>query len=1092
MHGHTSTVATAVADEWRITEANGILKDFYSIACSALGEPSFNVNDWSAIKTIYRRVIERRLEIARSLQRRNDISEDTMYLEVWKDTITTLIELERSGCKAEHEALLFNNAFGPLSHDESPILKTVKSPFYPASSYRFLDMLAEARDELWKEIRPTYHPSATSLQRPWPRGLPIQCLTNKPFDVANPRARGFTPFISSRATEIVFLDTDAALSNIPSDEETQAAIGPFVDHYGVALQTHIMQQPEGPERGREISRAWDHAMTSLTQGRMNAQEATRFWRSHFQHALPGITLDLPCGDDESLRFVKLPTANDENETNEWNPAANQPPAVKPRSLSALAVDSLLAPESSQADPYQPFREPQPQTPPYEPPSILGTTDCDCKSKPAHVQEALIASALLYLDSKENKSSRILTKPFPSETEVRYPSLILDSEFLLRHGNLNRVRPIEILSQLIDRVPATLLLELTSDLLDSSPDPVGSSDASTGSTTAIQLLTLATRCDRPEVVASQVLHTVVDRPEASSWHRRFLSPTFLNRLRPGHASGLLRSLAEAIEVKLGQQRATEEGESQKPVVKVTTIKYLAQLLRKTSFVAPQESLNILVSMLHANTHLDVLYTIVESILAMLAGDVEHDTSALTPRILKELEPVVPIVGRLDEGQSNQRDWAALPVIEDEATSPPIFGLLLAHASDAKLPLSVRRTLVESILLPSFEASRKAHNRWIELFLARNKWNHAEPDLERYLARSENHGTTWIPPRPTVLAVMLRQIPEFLPSHYFQAWHQYTILNLAPDPSLLQFNRNITDPPDSESHEDAVSSGRDSKAERHWLNIYDQGSEVLTTSPLAYLLMNGLSTTVVTNGSTIPFIQQLVLQQARILIHDFDRLHDSWHHFLSPLKPRPWNARIWFDNCKPVVEDLISHVNWYRNNPTWRSSPDRKPSFLPSMFELQMMLLPPFPGYGSGGQAGDQQHADFAKAILDLLKQVLASNKTYHHELIQIQATAFKSLDASAVVNVACRLGDLSESFENSEPSTADYLRVEIAHRMLRGAEKAIHKTQALADQSDRLLAQWKGSKVEAFRMRGCIGLQQAVWGHFDATLMSMSAIRLREW
>ena len=229
-----------------VAEANAILKELFEIACSALYEPSFHVSDWTAIKEIFSRVIERRLEVVESLKAHFDIPDDWMYRNVWENTIVTLIDVERKACMPEQARLEFHSALGPLGHFRSP--SSVKGEQrYSESSYRFFDRLAEARDELWRKIRPSQHPSAASLRRPWPKGLPIQCLTGS-FPVAAAPAGGLTPFISSRATRVVLLDTNAALSEIPSDEDTRAAVGPFVESYNVALKIYVMQQPKGPSR----------------------------------------------------------------------------------------------------------------------------------------------------------------------------------------------------------------------------------------------------------------------------------------------------------------------------------------------------------------------------------------------------------------------------------------------------------------------------------------------------------------------------------------------------------------------------------------------------------------------------------------------------------------------------------------------------------------------------------------------------------------------------------------------------------------------------------------------------------------------------
>lgn len=213
--------ATSEVDSWRVAEANEILKELFNTACSALYEPSFHVSDWTATNEIFSRVIERRLEVTETHKARFDISDDSIYRNVWENTIITLIDVERSACMPEQARLDYHSALGPLSGFRPPLTFTAE-PRFSESSYRFFDKLAKARDELWRTVRPSQHPSAASLRRPWPKGLPIQCLTGS-LPIAAAPAGGWTPYLSSLATRLVLLDMDAALSEIPSDDEKESS-----------------------------------------------------------------------------------------------------------------------------------------------------------------------------------------------------------------------------------------------------------------------------------------------------------------------------------------------------------------------------------------------------------------------------------------------------------------------------------------------------------------------------------------------------------------------------------------------------------------------------------------------------------------------------------------------------------------------------------------------------------------------------------------------------------------------------------------------------------------------------------------------------
>ncbi|KAL9580168.1 MAG: hypothetical protein Q9212_004659 [Teloschistes hypoglaucus] len=1044
--------------------ASGSL-DFYGHVLRWSRRDANDPSDWSRIEAIYIYVVMSRLSATRILHQRSGLSDDTLYDHVWQDTLNTLLNFEERALKAKHETLAFDRPHGPLERYgllNDGFNRTIE---HPESSYRFLDELAKARDTLWKRIRPTSHPAAASLPQAWPRGLPIQCLAS-PDDIARQDAKGRTPFLSSRAHVVVFLDTEAALSELPSTDDDRAAIGSLVDDYGVALAINIMQQPKGPMRDSQVSRAWHHAITSLTGDRMDARETIAFWRPIFRHALPGVKLEALDVMKERRQAPVLPTDVDDGETNEWDPSLNQPPVVESRDLSIRAIDCLLDPSAVQLDPSMPIREPRARAQSSMRLPLWNTGDC--LNEPSRVQEGLIASTLLYIDSKENKSSRILREPFPSDGGTRYPSLILDSDFLLKR-ELHTGQAINVLKQLVNRVPSTLSFELTSSLLETSSQlPIKSRETAATTTNAYRLLALTKGCDRPEATASLVLGTVIDRPEASSWHRQFLPPTFLNRLRPSHAKELLKSFAEAIELRMGLQSHTETStkESQYPVIKITTVKYLAQLLHKSCFIDSEGAFNILASLLGKSTHIDVLVAIVESLLAMLAHHAAHDDRTLVQKVLIALQGLVRIVGRLNERREDKKKtWNGMPVVEDEDSCPPVFGLHLGFASNCEMDVDVRQEVVEQVLLPAFDATQKAHEKWMEIFLARTTGGAA---IEEYMIP--------IPPRPTVLATMLQRIPGFLPRSYFDLWQRYTVISLAPSPVLVTFNRRLKDGPGSEEEETDAVPRPDEKAIHHWLRIYDRGAEVFSQCRLADVLIGDLPASLAPSRNIQSVLQLHTLEVARVMIRHFDVLHESWERFLGPLHA-PWVAhqgRIWYEFCHPIIDGIIQYVEAYREDASWREDKHRRPKFLPNTLQLRLMLLRPIPDDLPAAQPKDQHCAELADKLVELLTDVVAKTKVYHDALKQVLDYMTWNLRFPWNVEAACRTANLpGPNSDNKCAATMDYLRVEIAHVVFRRMAEDIRESPDMMEKVEEVFEKWRDSELEDFRMRGIVGLGRVV-------------------
>lgn len=335
-------------------------------------------------------------------------------------------------------------------------------------------------------------------------------------------------------------------------------------------------------------------------------------------------------------------------------------------------------------------------------------------------------------------------------------MILDSDFFMRR-EFTSVQAVAGLQILIDRAPSSLLLALTAGIL-STPSSSTANGTDLVPTIACRLLALLTKSDRPQMAFDIILHSIIAKPEISSWHRQFLSSALLSRLPPLDARYILFFLAKGIETKLEEQTATQqrENKAQQPYIKVTTVKYLAQLLHQTYYLPRQDSLNILKRLFQASTHIDIQCEIVKSMLAMLAASAAGPVTGMTQHILSGLQAVIPAAGRLTEringgkpDMTSLEELARLPVIEDEEADQPIFRLLLGSASDSNLPENARQDLVHNIILPAFEFSRATHEEWVQVYLMRHKCSIELAELAS------------VPPRPIGLAAMLNKIPEYLP-------------------------------------------------------------------------------------------------------------------------------------------------------------------------------------------------------------------------------------------------------------------------------------------------------------------------------------------
>ena len=145
---------------------------------------------------------------------------------------------------------------------------------------------------------------------------------------------------------------------------------------------------------------------------------------------------------------------------------------------------------------------------------------------------------------------------------------------------------EVLKRSLDIDPPTLLRTLAVAALDRLyATSTESSKVASRESTAHGLLFLLSQSDRPELAVELILSTVLDRPDASSWHRQLLKRTFIRDLSAQQAQKLALSFASVVRARLDKTsslgklhpESDKPASSPKPVIKVTIVKFLAQFL-----------------------------------------------------------------------------------------------------------------------------------------------------------------------------------------------------------------------------------------------------------------------------------------------------------------------------------------------------------------------------------------------------------------------------------------------------------------------------------------------------------------------------------
>ncbi|MCJ1374151.1 hypothetical protein MMC20_005383 [Loxospora ochrophaea] len=1049
----------------RLSKANEIILHLFESAVISLREPSFHSADWTGPLSLFRQVVIARMKRAGELKYALGLSEDELYELLWMETLEILLRVERTGLEAGHEALNFGSPHGPLSFRPLSFRRYVTTddlddvdPALP-SSYRFIDNLAKARNELWKEIRPTVHPTTAALPRPWPRGLPIQCLAS-PFDLATDSASGHLPFISSQATTILDFQLNNVIGPLPDDQDTRIAIGEFVDSFDVALKIDAMQH--APGRGRDLrARALLSNAIAFSGGRMSDAEGIHFWRPIFHRTLPSVKL--------SVATEECPLLPDEAEPHqplEWDPTSPQFAQPEPWKLDPVALDCMLkAPSLVLWRGMKELTTPDPGIHAMSVPNIWSREMLEGGKLNYAVRNGLIVSALLFLNSKIPRCPRILAAPFPSNGDVRYPPLFLDQTFLAREPSEKDARG--TLLCFIRSVPPSLLLSLTIaalNLLSATPDT--SASIAPTERTAYNLLSLLAVCGRPQLASDLILRTIIDHPESSSWHRRLLTRKFLRTLPAQQAKDLVNSLAISIHGKLEEQSkihqsgpVPNDSDSLKasdsilrPIIKITTVKLLAQLLEDADAISARNSISLLSDIFHVSAQLDIRVAVVGSIFGRLGhGPVDDVLSGL---MLSALEGTIPALGSLNERQAiREEDWVQaeesdklLEVYDngDMEALPPLLDLVCDMVVENRIESNgTRRGILKRILLPAVEVSIANNSRWVRLF------------IKRHLPTFSSENLPIPPVKPRVLARLLTHPITEMPKSILELWQRYVLINLNPFSEIDILNKKV--------NED--SSLRDSDEGQHWLSLFGRGPGAFRSC--GFNLADKLVGYHYLSQSEIELqdLQSLILEQISTLIyHCSDVDFACWYSFIAALEPvlaLHEGEQEWLRGVRPVFERIVQLVDDLRTE-SWRNDPNRQPPILPLTFGIKLWLLS-YPQFHSTGRQRSDARTTFAKQLAASLREVSDLGLAHHGKLDDVKEAALRCAVQDRAY-VACQLGRIDEATTDRVTVQDTILRAELAETLFDSAG-TVREDEEVKKEIDRVLATWQASRLEEVRMSG---------------------------
>ncbi|KAI1374367.1 hypothetical protein F4677DRAFT_165451 [Hypoxylon crocopeplum] len=1070
-----------------IERANQILMEFLETLSTCRREPAFHLRSMEGILLLPSKVIGRRIVRLSALQKHTGLSYDEIFDSVWEPTITMLLDVERFGLEQEHSKFKANTLNGPLK-------KEAIAGVHTRHIAKFLDKLGESRDKLWKEYRLQTYPAVTILQASWPRGLPIQYIappefyptmrsSHAPFIrrrrkyVRNTRtcspAMSFKnmPYLELRARSIVFASGEDVLAALPDDKEVSEAIGPFVDEYSVALRIFALAVDKGPERDGRILQAWNHALTELTGNRMSAEEAVWYWKKVFDsdpdHKLPEAAMAA-----FKIADIALPAQDEFGNPVEWNPSlkylSTAPASTvkhEPRQLPKTILDCMLTRHSAFSGPricdiHAPF-DPQPtSTSASEVKTSVFYFYASLATIPPSTKDALVAVTMASLNAKYGSDSSFLMQPFPTLDDARFPALYLDEEFLEGIGVGFSHAPL-LFTRLSASVPTQLLRSLAESLLTRLETNGDNADALKATIELIKRLSLG---DHPSAACDLIREVVLNSQDYSSWFRHILNEKFLRRLSASEAKAFFYDFSMAINDKLRRQQReiasseTASKEPSPPLVKVTTVKLVAQLLREAKYVDQKFACEILVSLLKGATHPDIRIEVVEGLLSIKSETAKQEL--LQSSIVDIIEEhVVPIAASINERRPpTDADWlkaerreGPLPDVYESRGMhrlPPILNLLVDaiptaftendEAGSRRYEMWMRRVIV-----PILELSSVNHQRWTSLFL---KHNGFIPPVG---------GLPAVPVIPRLLPNLFENHAQFLPSSTFRAIKDLVLINITPPESIVTINNAI------ETNSELLQSN----AGKHWLFVWNATKDPLSlgvyqsTGLLLDKSMNASSEE--RGGATINALRRFMADVAETYITKSDI--SGYNEFIECFARRISSPQTWSFfhlNCMPLLESFIAQLNSLRTV-EWQHNPNRHPPTLPDTFHIKVQILKGKHSYRSSGALLTVGVRDFARDVTSLIQELTNDGTPYHDKWPVLKLAATRQFYSDCFIPLALEFGSLLRT-ETRNLSLVDHLRVELAGDFISQAKYP--EDVVLANKLDELLESWKNSYDENVRMR----------------------------
>lgn len=552
---------------------------------------------------------------------------------------------------------------------------------------------------------------------------------------------------------------------------------------------------------------------------------------------------------------------------------------------------------------------------------------------------------------------------------------------------------------------------------------------------VSIMMFLARGDNPGLACPFIRDAVANGSgEDSSWHRQMVTTHFLSSLPAATAREFLYSISGGIKDLMKTQNArprdpdTGEAAAKAPLVKVTTIKMMAQTLGSNIYLDPLSSANLLISLLEEARHIDARITLVNSLINILKDPTCAPT--LRQRVFEALETtVVPVAARVNERFPVKHDeWEAVPVVGDET---PLFSMLVERASSDNLSADDRERFTH-IFMDILAQSIANNERWMRAFLAKHDF-----------------AVDALPPSPVspeILPRILSKFGEFLPASFIGMMKTIALANLDPPADVARITELVKEDRELET----------SNAGEHWLRVFgDSGNRVFTLglSDVTGALLRTPDEPARRHISDADLLSFILEAAESMIAQGKPDLLDSLVHDLSYRRTWAKNDHdAWRERGVPVVQQIVDLIHAARDHPD-------RPSVLPNTFRIKTKLLP-MPFSDTDKPSTGEERDAFADALASHIGD-LATRVPYHADFQQLK-NDLGCVPLQELAYAAVRLARCDDAMADENPTLAAYLRMELAADFL---ERASDPGEAVAGEVRAAVGAWKTCRVEGLRVMG---------------------------